>query len=1561
MRKALSTYFLSIVMLIQSYANVTMPYRAIGTLRTLGAMVNPALIFGSLTSTTAAVGLTSSLFPAPVRSEIVSAQAKCPSGFTEYSGTCIKEETAPVKVTCSESGMYATKIYDSVSGLWIDSCKKDITKNAQPICGAGETIGGANNQQCRKEVNPLANGTCPSGTSLNGGKCVTNWYFPSPTKFYCSPLCDIPLNSPNASCPASQDPIANAPKISGECTPQGERDGKCVAGETVTLQMPNLQWLIESPLVPASASNPITCSRSEYGNVQRTCPTPNEATHNPSETVWRFPYGPNAENSAFYDFQSGAVNMCMRRISDKLVRTCPSGMSYDEITSSCKPAVVCPNGGSYVNGQCRNGNDISCPSTHTLDPVTKICTLKPTDNSFNSVYQQGADFGWQLGTLQKDLVQTSDNSGNVDLNMALLSKEANDDLQSRGITNISTSGVAPSTSFADIDDTYGDEKEQTKAIKENAATYTEYLSGAGGSVAMNAPAEAYGVVTNSINNRPPSTSPDDEWLQSSQDMIEGIGTGENPWFGDCTAPNTTKRVLDQSKQIITEENCVRPVTVNYNSCQVKRFIEKPTLKILDGMDSSKIEFINSRTLKVTIGTLCDNCLVQRSGENCSTYEDSVTLQMAADLGIVKATITESSWDDIFVVSTAGQEIFRGGSTPWASSGWPSPQDSCERTTSNNWSGSKNVTDEFRADLGDDNIITFKYKVGVGGKGEAQAVLLLEFDDDVRTEWTSTPVYEPEGCELKLETGMCQADGWECTLQSQKNTLGMENWFEWDSVPNWNIYNDGYAASSTLNGPWSAYGSLGSVGNLHFKGNVIMPDEDDDTVGFIFGYPDAPVWTKDPTSSNYNPNAQDTENNHYYMLLWTGNTDQNGAVQGLSVNKYYVPYTKLESGINSPSWGINFHQDMTLPDPVTGQPKVIVKSLYSDQSFKWRNNQSYAIEFNHSAYGTFEFTVDGVKKVSLDATNEIKTGRFAFTTVSLNKVRFEALEKVPEFNFPALWEGGETNPMCMRGNATNMRCDPLAGQTIADTSGNHWDYEELRQAESTCAPLESNAQCSWIKRECEAKTDKGECLLEREYYNCVDNSQAWKTVPVENSCADILPCADGDESCEVRGKESSPDFSEAITQIGVINEMRNYMDCSDPNDPMSCEVFKGTKRQCSFDQFGLVDCCEEFKGKTVDLFKLANNMMSIASYADSQLDISGNLSNKMFGENGEGGWIPDDLWGVETAVDGAWVTIDETVTNVQTGVTDAWGSLTSTGSEPYASEVDNTAGTIDESPANEDGSLDTDSKFSDFAVDLVKQGVINKLKEMAMDYLMTTVAPIVAEAVGNALVSAGLASSAQGVTAGASAALGAVAAILSFVAIAVAVIQIAMAVYQMLNGCDDEEIDMPQVLKEHKCFFAYKKSCTKKFGICQSKHRNRYCCFSSVLSRIIMEQAVTQPAIFGQSYTKKEWYEEQSCRGLAMNEIPLMDFTQIDYTEWFDLMVQSGALPDNQTTLEEMTVEKSFVNPYGRTDALSLQNDRGLKETNEKYREELDKQDVKSQIDCSKTPNVQSCRTGIFAD
>ena len=734
---------------------------------------------------------------------------------------------------------------------------------------------------------------------------------------------------------------------------------------------------------------------------------------------------------------------------------------------------------------------------------------------------------------------------------------------------------------------------------------------------------------------------------------------------------------------------------------------------------------------------------------------------------------------------------------------------------------------------------------------------------------------------------------------------------------------------------------------------------------MIGYPQNPNFNKDPKSSNYNPNAVDTESNHFFVLAWTGNTGSNAPNQGLGLYKSYVDHETLERR-DSNHWGLNFHADKFEIDPY-GNSVKIVENIYSNRSLVWRSNVPYDIEYKQDEFGYLSFSINNVKHIDLSPEDvDIKTGRFGFMTTSLKGVFFQGMEKVTEYSFGSLFPGDSDPSTCVKGHAVDYRCGTLAnGGALLGPNASVWSYDDIKNSGDTCGVLADNPDCSWVSRGCAEGFEQpdGSCVMEREVYQCVDNTNAWETVPTESTCA-VLPCSGGD--CELRGKESNSAFADVVTQIAVISEMSDKMECSDPKDISTCQIFSGKQRTCSYDQLGMIDCCEEFEGKTVDLFSLALNIMVVASFESEMLGVDESMASQAWG--GMTGYLPDMEFDT-TAFDGIGQSITDTGDAIKADMTSAWESVGFGQSEKVNTAQSSISGTetSDTGVTDKDGEVSELGMFTDMVVDAVKDFVVDEVIAMAMDQLVSMLPGLIQQAIVSVGVSLGaeigtevaMEAAAQEVM---SQGIAMMANVMSGIGMAIAIIQIADMLYQMLNGCDEEEQDMPQVLKEKKCYYAYTKKCKKTLGVCQSKNRKRHCCFSSVMSRIIMEQAITQPDPFGgNTFSKKDWYDGQKCRGLTLLEVPLLDFDKINLDEWYDLMVQSETLPDADETLESFTKDKSFSNPYARKDALQVQKDRGIESMNKDLREVMDGTDILGIVDCSATPDIQGCQTNILGE
>ncbi len=96
----------------------------------------------------------------------------------------------------------------------------------------------------------------------------------------------------------------------------------------------------------------------------------------------------------------------------------------------------------------------------------------------------------------------------------------------------------------------------------------------------------------------------------------------------------------------------------------------------------------------------------------------------------------------------------------------------------------------------------------------------------------------------------------------------------------------------------------------------------------------------------------------------------------------------------------------------------------------------------------------------------------------------------------------------------------------------------------------------------------------------------------------------------------------------------------------------------------------------------------------------------------------------------------------------------------------------------------------------------------------------------------------------------------------------------LGSCSYEEENLGLQKEKGHCIYvgSYCSEKEKLTGICIKKAQS-YCCFGSVLSRIIQQQGRNQIGLnLGSA-------ENPNCRGLTVEEMQRLDFTQIDFTEY----------------------------------------------------------------------------------
>jgi conjugal transfer mating pair stabilization protein TraN len=99
---------------------------------------------------------------------------------------------------------------------------------------------------------------------------------------------------------------------------------------------------------------------------------------------------------------------------------------------------------------------------------------------------------------------------------------------------------------------------------------------------------------------------------------------------------------------------------------------------------------------------------------------------------------------------------------------------------------------------------------------------------------------------------------------------------------------------------------------------------------------------------------------------------------------------------------------------------------------------------------------------------------------------------------------------------------------------------------------------------------------------------------------------------------------------------------------------------------------------------------------------------------------------------------------------------------------------------------------------------------------------------------------------------------------------------LLTACDDNEMDMGVKIGQRQCFSVGDRYCSKDvLGVCYQR-RQSYCCYSSILARIVMKESYVQlgidPLPYGTQPGMNNGEAAESCRGFTPAELADVDFS-----------------------------------------------------------------------------------------
>lgn len=464
--------------------------------------------------------------------------------------------------------------------------------------------------------------------------------------------------------------------------------------------------------------------------------------------------------------------------------------------------------------------------------------------------------------------------------------------------------------------------------------------------------------------------------------------------------------------------------------------------------------------------------------------------------------------------------------------------------------------------------------------------------------------------------------------------------------------------------------------------------------------------------------------------------------------------------------------------------------------------------------------------------------------------------------PPFFEG-DTGKISWRVNLEGYSCDPTDGQLMCRVDGitgeqTCVEWKDVQDQPARCETYIQDPECREIERTCPdgwREEISGRCMSEQVVFRCDRNKQVdYETTETTNVCAAAIPCAGGDD-CINTEPESNDKFVQAMVAGNILDHMQTDAVCEDPADPSTCRVFEGEYKYCSWETTGLgTDCCEQPKG------------LDILAYVATAYQMA--KLGQLAGTGAFG-----------TTAQGSYNTLKEPITNAAGAVADWAAGAYKSATEAF---IGNSTGTV----ATSAGTTTVGAGAGPSAIG----AAMGELQQKAYKFVYDMMPPDLA---GMLFQTAGEEGAQQLVL------NEALTNALSNVMAAYTAYQTIKLAMTLLTACDDTELDMGIRLAQRSCFKVGDDYCAKKYpiiGTCMQQ-RQDYCCYGSILSRIIMKESYSQLGI--NPITADT---EASCQGLTPEQLSQVDFgkpsMESALQEWIGLLADSGLM---KSTADEMSL------------------------------------------------------------
>ncbi|WP_137887457.1 conjugal transfer mating pair stabilization protein TraN [Pseudomonas sp. 2FE] len=426
-----------------------------------------------------------------------------------------------------------------------------------------------------------------------------------------------------------------------------------------------------------------------------------------------------------------------------------------------------------------------------------------------------------------------------------------------------------------------------------------------------------------------------------------------------------------------------------------------------------------------------------------------------------------------------------------------------------------------------------------------------------------------------------------------------------------------------------------------------------------------------------------------------------------------------------------------------------------------------------------------------------------------------------------------DPFCKKANVT-AECSFYKGdlKCYKDPTGKEHCPTNNGGVLDSCKEKEADPNCGFISQACikGAEGDSGSCYAFSEVWDCGYDT-SYETIV--NTGADI-DCPGGarcmGSECFDTSNVKSGDFAYAAAMLQVAQFAEHDLACGGDGSSIevsnSCKVFKGEAMECKKALGGYVDCCEAPEGVSIlDYVNLTMNTLKMTSSIEAL-----NRTGSLFGP-------------------GYWEAASNAVTTgASTLIKGEWSNVYGNASGAF-----------------------TDTLAGEFVSQLQQQ-----LMQWAYD----------------AMVEAGATGAAN--TVFAVGADGAVSGLGSQVAMVVNIIGWVYMVYVIVDlliniiwECEEKEFELGAKNATRQCSLVGT-YCASESAFGCVEMRESYCCYGSVVGRIVQESAREQ---LGISYGD---VKSPSCEGLTPDELQQVDWDKVDLSEWIGMLNLAGRLPTPTT-------------------------------------------------------------------